>query len=51
MTLIAVYIALVIAGDYWRTVEHWSPAASRPVFLALFFLVFSSGWKAPIRLT
>jgi hypothetical protein len=56
MKLIAGYIVLVITGDsvaygIGRTVEHWSPTTSLPIFLTLFFIVFWAGWKAAIRLT
>ncbi len=56
MQIIAVYIALVVAGEFGayllgRAVEHWSPSASLPVFLACFFLVFWVAWLIAVRLT
>jgi hypothetical protein len=56
MKLIAVYIGLVLVGDFiaygvGRTVESFAPTASLPIFLGLFFLVFWAGWKAAVRLT
>lgn len=54
MKLLAVYsvfvvIGVVVAYGIGRTVEHWSPTASLPVFLAAFFLVFWVAWRAAIR--
>jgi hypothetical protein len=56
MQIIAVYIVLVLIGEFGayllgRTVEHWSPSASLPVFLAAFFLVFWIAWLIAVRLT
>jgi hypothetical protein len=56
MQIIAVYIVLVLIGEFGsyligRTVEHWSPAASLPVFLACFFVVFWIAWLLAVRLT
>jgi hypothetical protein len=56
MKLIVVYIGFVIVGDaiaylVGRTVEHWSPSASLPIFLACFFFVFWSAWRLAIRVT
>lgn len=56
MKLIAVYILFVLIGEaiaYFigRTVEHWSPAASMPVFLACFFFVFWAAWRFAVRVT
>ncbi len=56
MKIIAVYVGLVVVGDFiayliGRAVESNWPTASLPVFLALFFLVFWAGWKAAVRLT
>jgi hypothetical protein len=56
MQLIAVYIFLVLIGDagsYFigRSVEHWSEAASLPVFLACFFFVFWAAWALAVHLT
>lgn len=54
MRLIAVYIAFVLVGEFiayilGRTVEHWSAAASLPVFLGSFFVVFWAAWKLAVR--
>lgn len=56
MRLIAVYMVLVVIGDVLaygigRGVEHISAAASLPVFLACFFLVFWAAWRFAVRLT
>ena len=56
MQLLAFYIVFVIIGDLGsyaigRSVEHWSPTTSLPVFLACFFLVFWLAWRLAVRLT
>ena len=56
MQIIAVYVVLVLIGEFGayllgRTVEHWSPSASLPVFLACFFVVFWVAWLLAVRLT
>jgi len=56
MQLIAVYIVFVLIGDagsYFigRSVEHWSEAASLPVFLGCFFFVFWAAWALAVRVT
>ena len=56
MKLIAVYVGFVIVGEAFayligRSVEHWSKAASLPVFLACFFFVFWGAWRLAIRAT
>ena len=56
MQLMAFYIVFVLIGDLGayaigRTVEHWSPTSSLPVFLACFFLVFWLAWRLAVRLT
>jgi len=56
MKLLVVYIGLVLIGEFGaylvgRSVEHWSPAASLPVFLACFFLVFGVAWFIAVRVT
>ena len=56
MQIIAVYIVLVVVGEFGayligRGVEQWSKAASLPVFLACFFLVFGIAWIVAVRLT
>ena len=54
MRLIAVYILFVLIGEFiayilGRTVELWSEAASLPVFLGCFFVVFWAAWKLAVR--
>ena len=56
MKLIAYYVGFVLIGDgiaYFvgRSVEHWSPTASLPVFLACFFIVFWAAWRLAVRVT
>jgi len=56
MRLIAVYVVFVLIGEgiaytVGRSVEHWSQAASLPVFLACFFIVFWGAWRLAIRVT
>ncbi len=56
MKLIAFYVVFVVIGEviaYFigRSVEHWSEAASLPVFLACFFLVFGIAWRLAVRVT
>ena len=56
MQLLAIYVVFVVIGEFGaylvgRTVEHWSPTASLPVFLACFFLVFWIAWIVAVRLT
>jgi integral membrane sensor domain MASE1 len=56
MKLIVFYVIFVLIGDaiaYFigRTVEHWSPTASLPVFLACFFFVYWAAWRLAIRTT
>lgn len=56
MQLMAFYIAFVVIGDVGsyaigRSVEHWSPATSLPVFLSCFFVVFWGAWHLAVRLT
>ncbi len=56
MRLIAFYVIFVLIGDLGayavgRTVEHWSAAASLPVFLACFFVVFWIAWRLAVRMT
>ena len=56
MQIIAVYVVLVIIGDFGayllgRTVEHLAPAASLPTLLGCFFLVFWVAWLLAVRLT
>ncbi len=56
MKLIMFYVVFVLIGEslaYFvgRTVEIWSKAASLPVFLACFFLVFRAAWRLAVRVT
>lgn len=56
MKLIAAYVVFVLIGEaiaygIGRTVEHWSPATSLPVFLACFFVVFWAAWRLAVRVT
>jgi hypothetical protein len=56
MKLIAFYVLFVVIGEFGaylvgRTVEHWSAAASLPVFLACFFIVFGVAWRLAVRVT
>ncbi len=56
MKLIAFYVVFVVIGEliaYFigRSVEHWSEAASLPVFLACFFLVFGIAWRLAVHVT
>lgn len=56
MKLIAYYVGFVLIGDAMaysigRSVEHWSPTASLPVFLACFFIVFWAAWRLAVRVT
>jgi hypothetical protein len=56
MRLIAVYVAFVLIGEgiayaVGRSVEQVSHAASLPVFLACFFIVFWAAWRLAIRVT
>jgi hypothetical protein len=56
MKLIMFYVVFVLIGEslaylIGRTVEIWSKAASLPVFLACFFLVFWAAWRLAVRVT
>ena len=56
MKLIVFYVVFVLIGEslaYFigRTVEIWSKAASLPIFLACFFLVFWAAWRLAVRVT
>ncbi len=56
MRIIIFYVVFVLIGDlgaYFvgRTVEHWSPAASLPAFLACFFIVFGVAWRLAVKVT
>jgi hypothetical protein len=54
--LLIVYVALVIVGDVadyaiGLVVERYWPAASLPVFLALYFIFLWVAWIAAVKLT
>ena len=56
MKLLATYVVFVLIGEgiaytVGRSVEHWSQAASLPVFLACFFIVFWAAWRLAVRIT
>jgi integral membrane sensor domain MASE1 len=56
MKLIAFYVVFVLIGEliaYFvgRGAEQWWPAASLPVFLSCFFLVFWAAWRLAVRVT
>ncbi|HXZ45338.1 MAG TPA: hypothetical protein VEH02_01240 [Pseudolabrys sp.] len=56
MKLIAAYVIFVLIGEgiaytIGRSVEQLSQAASLPVFLACFFIVFWAAWRLAIRVT
>jgi hypothetical protein len=49
--VVFVLIGESLAYFIGRTVEIWSKAASLPVFLACFFLVFWAAWRLAVRVT
>lgn len=54
MRLLVFYIVFVAIGEaatYFigLTVEHWSQAASLPVFLSCFFLTLWASWQLAVR--
>jgi hypothetical protein len=56
MVLIAVYLALMIAGDVLAYfiglfVEQNWPTASLPFFLALYFLFLGVSWVIAVKIT
>jgi hypothetical protein len=56
MTLIAVYLGLMITGDFiaylvGSAVERVSPSASLPVFLFLYFFLLWLSWVIAVRVT
>ena len=56
MRIMAFYIGFVVIGELGafsigRTMEHWSKAASLPVFLTCFFLVLGLSWRLAVRMT
>jgi len=52
MWLLIVYVALMMAGDFvGLVVERTVPAASSPVFLAIYFLLLWVAWVMAVRIT
>ena len=56
MSLLIVYLALMIAGDFVAyliglVIERTFPAASLPAFLALYFLFLWVAWIIAVRVT
>jgi hypothetical protein len=56
MSLLAVYLALMIAGDLVAyliglVIERNFPAASLPAFLAMYFLFLWIAWIIAVRIT
>ena len=56
MSLLIVYIALMIAGDFVAylvglAIEQKAPTASLPVFLAMYFLSLWVAWVIAVRIT
>jgi hypothetical protein len=56
MRLLVFYIVFVAVGQgiaylLGRAVEHWSEAASLPVFLTCFFFMLWGAWRLAVRVT
>lgn len=56
MRIMVFYILFVVIGDLGayavgQAVEHWSPSASLPAFLACFFAIFWVAWRLAVRVT
>jgi hypothetical protein len=56
MSLLIVYLALIVAGDFVAyfaglVVERTFPAASLPFFLAMYFMVLWLAWLIAVRIT
>lgn len=56
MVLILVYLVLMITGDFIAYlvgifVERQWPAASLPVFLAMYFLMLGVAWFVAVKVT
>ncbi|MBV8287884.1 MAG: hypothetical protein JOZ35_13280 [Hyphomicrobiales bacterium] len=56
MSLLIVYVALMIAGDFVAyliglAIEREAPAASLPAFLAMYFLFLWVAWVIAVRIT
>jgi hypothetical protein len=56
MSLLIVYVALMISGDFVAyliglAIEREAPAASLPAFLAMYFLFLWVAWVIAVRIT
>jgi hypothetical protein len=56
MSLLVVYVALMIAGDFIAyfiglAIERTVPGASLPAFLAMYFLFLWVAWIIAVRVT
>ena len=56
MKLIIYYVAIVLAADVVAVllclaIEQFSPTASLPIFLGLYFAILWGAWAAAVRLT
>jgi hypothetical protein len=56
MSLLVVYLALMIAGDFVAyliglVIERTVPGASLPAFLAMYFLFLWVAWVIAVRIT
>jgi hypothetical protein len=56
MSLLVVYVALMIAGDFIAyliglVIERTVPGVSLPVFLAMYFLFLWIAWVVAVRVT
>jgi hypothetical protein len=56
MSVLIVYVALMIAGDFVAyliglAIEREAPAASLPAFLAMYFLFLWVAWVIAVRIT
>ena len=56
MSLLIVYVALMIAGDFLAyliglVIEREAPAASLAAFLAMYFLFLWVAWVIAVRIT
>lgn len=56
MTLIIYYVSMLLAGDVVAAllcllIELYSPTASLPIFIGLYFLILWAAWVLAVRLT
>jgi len=56
MSLLLVYVALVVVGDFVTyfiglVIERTAPSASLPSFLAIYFLFLWLAWIIAVRIT